>query len=171
MSCNQVVLYFDVTDKGLDQVCRKRLTAEAIEASRCPNIVYVPGFCFLHMFHACVKGGLSLVDELMNSLFDQSVLNGFTRYFGSLSKVVNTWRERAADVMAAWTQHFKDADLDTMKLGRRYPLAVISGRWGSVESAEDFMLTRGRDKVVPVLLAVLSKHMRADVSKSGSYLV
>ena len=52
--------------------------------------------------------------------------------------------------------------MDTLGLGRRYPLAVVGGRQGSIEAAEEFLLLRGKDKVVPVLLEVLSKHMRAD---------
>ena len=112
------------------------------------------------MFHACVKDGLALLDQQINSLFDKSTLKGFTKYYGSLSKVVNTWRERASDVMQAWDIAFGNEELEIAKLGRRYPLAVVSGRWGSVEAAEDFLLLRGRDRVVPTLLSVLSKHMR-----------
>ena len=112
------------------------------------------------MFHACVKDGLALLDEQINNLFDKSVLQGFSKYYGSLSKIVNTWRERAADVMHAWDVAFGNEDLEIAKLGRRYPLAVVSGRWGSVEAAEEFMLLRGRERVAPTLLAVLSKHMR-----------
>ena len=167
ISADHVFMYIDVTDKGSDQSCRKRRVAEAVEASACPNVVYLPGICFLHMFHACVKNGLSLVDELVPSLFNKNILGGFSRYFGSLSKIVNVWRERAADVMSAWDAAFGSGDLEVAKLGRRYPLAVVSGRWGSVESAEDFLLLRGRTNVTQVILAVLSKNMRADKTSEG----
>ena len=156
ISSKHVFMHMDITDKGSDQNCRKRCTSEAIATCGCPNIVYLPGSCFLHMFHACVKDGLALLDEQITSLFDKSVLQGFSKYYGSL----NTWRERAADVTHAWDVAFGNEDLEIAKLGRRYPVAVVSGRWGSVEAAEEFMLLRGRERVVPTLLAVLSKHMR-----------
>ena len=154
-------LYFDVTDKGPDQNCRKRLTSERISASGCDNIIYMPGACFLHMFNACVKDGLGLVDELLRSLFSKETLCGFSKYFASIGKVVNVWREKASEVMAAWDRLHEDCDADTQKLGRRYPLAIVGGRWGSVEAAEDFLLLRGRSSVVSVLLEVLSKHMKS----------
>ena len=160
-------MYIDVTDKGSDQVCRKRRTAEAIEAAGCPNIIYLPGVCDLQMFHAAVKNGLTLVDELVPSLFDKTLLKGFSKYFGSLSKVVNVWRERAADIMAAWDAACGDDDVETAKLGKRDPRSVGAGRWGSIESAEDFLLLRGRQRVVQVLMSVLSKHMRASTPGKG----
>ncbi|CAE7751157.1 unnamed protein product [Symbiodinium sp. CCMP2592] len=163
-----VFMYMDVTDKGSDQSCRKRCTSEAITAAGCPNLIYLPGICYLHMFNASVKNGLELFDEMLNALFSKQVLAGFTKYFGSVSKVVNCWREKAAEIMMSWDQAFNDSDLDTLKLGRRYPLSVVSGRWGSIESAEDFLLLRGKDRVVPVLLAALSKHMRADTAAPES---
>ncbi|CAE7248261.1 unnamed protein product [Symbiodinium sp. CCMP2456] len=47
-------------------------------------------------------------------------------------------------------------------MGRRYPLSVSSGRWGSVETAEEFFLERGRSLVEPCMLQVLSRSMKAD---------
>ena len=44
---------------------------------------------------------------------------------------------------------------------RRCPLQVISGRWGSIESAEQYFLLRSRQLLVPVYLSVLSKYMKA----------
>ena len=155
-------MYFDVTDKGPDQACRKRRTADMIVQSGVGNIIYIPGDCYMHMFHACVKDGLVLADELLNSLFGPEILKNFRKYFGNLSKVVNTWRERASEIMSVWERHFADSDIDVQKMGRRYPLSVVAGRWGSVEGAEDYLLLRGRERVVPVLLEVLSKHMKAD---------
>ena len=61
----------------------------------------------------------------------------------------------------AWDEDYQREDVNTLKLGRRYPLSVVSGRWGSVESAEDYLLLRTRERVVPTVLRVLSKHMKA----------
>ena len=68
-------------------------------------------------------------------------------------RLVNTWHERASDVMEAWHAAFGNEELEIAKLGRRYPLAVVSERWGSVEAAGDFLLLRGRDRVVSTLLS------------------
>ena len=114
------------------------------------------------MFNACVKDGLCLVDDLLNTLFSKESLSGFTKYFGSIGKVVNTWREKASEVMEVWDRVHQDADKDTQRLGRRYPLAVIGGTWGSVEAAEDYLLMRGKSAVVAVILEVLSGHMKAN---------
>ena len=114
------------------------------------------------MFNASVKAGLSLADTLLKSLFSSDTLKGFTKYFGSVAKLVNVWREKAADVMEVWDRLHESSDLDTKKLGHRYPLAVIGGRWGSIEAAEEYLLLRGRSPVVAVILEVLSKHMKAD---------
>ena len=129
--------------------------------SGCPNVIYMPGICFLHMYNAAVKQGLELVDSLLNGLFSKDTLAGFTKYFGSISKVVNCWREQASNIMMAWDEDYQREDVNTLKLGRRYPLSVVSGRWGSIESAEDYLLLRTRERVVPTVLRVLSKHMKA----------
>ena len=44
---------------------------------------------------------------------------------------------------------------------RRYPLQVVAGRWGSVDAAEAFYLARGKERLKPVLLALLSSSMKA----------
>ena len=119
------------------------------------------------MFNACVKDGLYLVDSLITTLFSKETLRGFTKYFANIGKVVNTWREKASEVMEVWDRVHADQDEETQRLGRRYPLSVIGGRWGSVEAAEDYLLMRGRKAVVAVILEVLSRHMKADSKEGG----
>ena len=168
ISRSHIFLYLDITDKGSDQQCRKRLTSEAIAESGCPNVIYMPGICFLHMYNAAVKQGLELVDSLLTGLFSKDTLAGFTKYFGSISKVVNCWREQASNIMMAWDEDYQREDVSILKLGRRYPLSVVSGRWGSIESAEDYLLLRTRERVVPTVLRVLSKHMKAQSDRPCS---
>ena len=63
----------------------------------------------------------------------------------------------------SWEQlHEESTSLEEQKLGRRYPLAVIAGRWGSIEAAEDYLLLRGRTAVTRAMLSVLSRHMKSD---------
>ena len=121
----------------------------------------------MHMCHACVKDGLHLADELLNQCFSSNVLKNFRKYFASVSKLVHVWREKAAEIMAVWAHNFRDADIDIQKLGRRYPLGVMGSRWGSIEAAEDFLLVRERERMVPTLLEVLSRHMKAATDSKG----
>ena len=51
---------------------------------------------------------------------------------------------------------------------RRYPLAFISNRWGSIEATELFFLERGREILQAVFLAVLSRFMKASKEKVSS---
>ena len=175
----------DVSDKGSDQSSRKKRISAGLAGNE--SILYLSGDCFLHNFHNAVKDGLKLIDELLDECFNPITLNGFTKYFSSLSKLVHFWREKAKDIMTAWeevhdpTHHHPSrpsADgangantgsedavqrsdvYELLKLGRRYPLCVVSGRWGSVEAAEEFILQRGRKNILPVLLQVLSRSMK-----------
>ena len=125
--------------------------------------MYIPSDCYLHVFHAAVRGGLELVDQLIGETFSADTLKGFTGYYASLAKLVNLWREKAADMMKAWDdQRGESADPEIQEMGKRYPLSVSSGRWGSVETAEEFFLQRGRSLVEPCMLQVLSRSMKAD---------
>ena len=165
------MVFLDTTDRGPDQMARKRRTASSIESIN--HIIYIASDCYLHIFHSAVRSGLELVDDLLAECFSHHTLATFGKYYNSLAKVVNWWRERAAEIMRAWSdQHESDTsttasartDLsptDIRELGKRYPLGVSSGRWGSVESAEEFMVERGRALVEPVLLQVLSRQIKA----------
>ncbi|CAE7386592.1 unnamed protein product [Symbiodinium natans] len=144
------------------------LTAASVEDV--DRIVYIPSDCYLHIFHAAVRGGLELVDELIAEAFSSETLRGFDRYYSSIAKLTNLWREKASAMMTAWQDVHDgqgEASEDTRLLGQRYPLSVSSGRWGSVEGAEEFLLERGRPLVEPVMLRVLSKFMKADTDTAA----
>ena len=158
---SNVFVYLDVSDKGPDQLARRRTVSRQLGDDTMPsNIVYIHSDCYLHMYHAAVRDSLSLVDELLKDFFSHDVLDGFSKYFAGISSVASTWRLLAADIMQAWDQHFQTESIEIQKLGRRYPMSVISGRWGSID-AESFLLERGMARVVRTVLQVLSKHMKA----------
>ncbi|CAE7487703.1 unnamed protein product [Symbiodinium natans] len=164
-SSRSIIVYLDTTDRGTDQLARRKRTAAAVESIN--QVVYIPSDCYLHVFHAAVRGGLELVDQLIAETFSRDTLKGFDRYYSSLAKIVNLWREKASDMMTAWQNEHSQADKDVRDLGRRYPLSVSTGRWGSVEGAEEFLLERGRKLVEPCMLQVLSRSMKADPSQGG----
>ena len=141
-------------------MARKRRTSAAAQSTG--QLVYIASDCYLHVFHAAVRSGLQLVDELIASCFSKDNLRGFDKYYSSLAKMMNLWREKAADMMRAWDdQHGDAASKEIRDLGQRYPYSVSSGRWGSVESAEEFLLERGRALTEPCMLQVLSRSMKA----------
>ena len=168
-----VTVYIDVTDRGPDQASRRRRLSNGLASV--PNILYIGGDCYLHAFHSAVKDGLVLVDTLINTVFSESTPKGFRKYYASLAKLCNVWREKAKDVMDAWDKHHSERDdltpdelEELLQLGRRYPWSIVSGRWGSVEAGEDFLLERRPDNVVPVLVRVLASSMKANASGSLS---
>ena len=159
-------VYTDCTDKGSDQSARKRRLSAALANN--PNILYVPGDCMMHAFHSAIKDGFQLLDNIIPLVFDAKTLGGFCKYYSSMAKLVHVWRERASEVMTAWDQyHGSRNDISQEELhqllefGRRYPHQIVSGRWGSVEEAEQFLQERGRKNIVPVMQRVLAKNMKA----------
>ena len=181
-SSRSIVVFIDTTDRGTDQMARKRRTASSVEAVE--QIIYIPSDCYLHVFHAAVRSGLALVDQLLQECFSQHTLASFGKYYGSLGKVVNLWREKAAEIMRQWSTHHSAESEFSMPaqqasglsqqeindLGKRYPLSVSSGRWGSIEAAEEFLIQRGRALTEPVLLQVLSRSMKADKNDDAAGL-
>ena len=155
-----VFAFFDVSDRGADQAARKRRTAELLQTRG--SILYVQSDCFLHNFHNAVKNGLQLVDASL-ACFSPETLKGFKKYFGSIAKVANLWREKAKAFMESWDTEAEatGASNEVRALGRRYPVNVVAGRWGSIEEGEDFLLQRGPELTIPVTLRVLSSSMKA----------
>ena len=88
-----VIAYLDTTDRGTDQTARKKRTACSVGSV--DNLVYIASDCYLHVFHSAVRSGLVLTDSLIGECFSKEVLGGFDKYYASLAKLVNVWREKA----------------------------------------------------------------------------
>lgn len=85
----------------------------------------------------------------------------FTKYTASIGKLVNYWRENLGDFINTW-EKINGTNQPSDKVNyRRCPLRLVSNRWGSIHSTELFILQRKRDLLQPVLLAMLSKKMKA----------
>lgn len=161
-----ITVFLDVTDRGADQASRRRRLANGLASN--PSILYIGGDCYLHAFHNAIKDGLVLIDNMIPAVFNESTLKGFRKYYASLAKLCNVWREKAKDIMYYWDLYHSNRDdlspkelEEMLALGRRYPWSIVSGRWGSVEAGEDFMLERKPENVIPVLLRALSSSMKA----------
>ena len=112
-------------------------------------------------YHLICDTGLKYIDAcLSSSTFFSPGENDLKKYFASLAAISNTWREKAAQIISEWEKTFGPS-----KQGRQFPQHVLQGRWGSVDNAEKFYLSRGREQIQSVLLKVISKHIKAD--KSG----
>ncbi len=156
---DNIFVYCDTTDAGSDEASRRRKIAAAVAPIN--NILYLHCNCLLHQAHLAIKDGLETVDKYLHQLsqLHPEVTNGFTRYFSNVGKLSNFWRERVAEFIVLFEKIHGDCGHGVNY--RQYPLAVIAGRWGSIHSAEDFLLTRGRAFLEPVLMALLSKYMKA----------
>ena len=155
----------DTTDCGPDQNSRKRkilarIHDQQLQAGLC-NVIYLPSACLLHQYHLICDTGLKYIDAcLSSSTFFSPGENDLKKYFASLAAISNTWREKAAQIISEWEKTFGPS-----KQGRQFPQHVLQGRWGSVDNAEKFYLSRGREQIQSVLLKAISKHIKAD--KSG----
>eukprot|EP00439_Symbiodinium_sp_Y106_P048314 s6257_g6.t1 len=157
----------DTTDAGADQVARRRHMMSAVADLN--GFFYLDVNCALHQFHLMVKDNLQILENFLGSLpacFSQ----GFEAYTSNLAKCANFWRTHVSHFIDSWEAiHGPSKASDRTKpepvAYRRFPLQVISGRWGSIESCESFFIERSRELLEPVFLSVLSKYMKAAGTK------
>ena len=159
-------LYCDTTDGGADQVARRKQIRAAL--SDVTRILYVDCTCLLHAFHLMVRETLEMIDKFLQQLkvSHPNVTKGFQSYCASVAKCSNFFRSHVQDFISSWESIHgpskASARTDPKPVPyRRYPLAVISGRWGSIEAAEQFYIQRTRELMEPVFMSVLSKYMKA----------
>ena len=165
LNARNIFVYFDVSDMGPDQASRKnKITAELFANDA--SIIYLPAPCLLHQYHLIVQDGLKFIDEAIKSYFTTAELRRFSRYFGALAAIANSWREKASAVMDEWHRLYGASEQ-----ARKFPPHVISGRWGSVDFCEKFLIERGKTKVQQALFNVLSKYVKSTVKDSASAAV
>ena len=160
---NTVFIFADTTDAGSDQAARRRQTLAALSKAGLNNVFFLDCNCVLHQFHICVKEQLELTDKFLaeaQSAFPGTLKN-FNKYYASLAKAINYWRENVADFIDLYEQMHGTAAPEGVNY-RQYPLRMVSGRWGSVHAAEAFFLDRKKSFLQPVWLALLSRRMKAD---------
>ena len=161
----ELFVYADTSDAGSDQSARRRMLRSAL--ANVGHILYVDVNCLLHQFHLIVKDSLVMMDSFLQSLKESGVAEdgcrggfGFGKYFASTAKLANYWRERVSEFIEKYEQIHRG---DTSGVPyKQYPLRVVGGRWGSIDLAERFYLARGKKRLQPVLLAMLSSSMKAD---------
>ena len=163
-----VFVMADTTDAGSDQCARRRHIQAAV--ATLPGFFYLDVNCALHQYHLIIKDNLQILDDFLKSLPPEES-QGFQAYAANLAKCTNFWRSHVSSFIDAWeaVHGFGRVSARTKPKPvayRRFPLAVISGRWGSVESCESFFIERSRTLLEPVFLSVLSQYMKAGPKKS-----
>lgn len=167
LGAGSVVMFFDTTDAGSDQAARRKQALAALAGcdSDMPGVFYMDSNCLLHQYHLMVKEQLQSIDQALLELARSASENDkdylFERYFGSIAKTVNFWRENVHEVISSWENIHGSKAPEGINY-RAYPLRVVSGRWGSIENAESFMLKRSRQYLQPALLGVLSSRVKAN---------
>ena len=153
-------IYADTSDAGPDQAARRKaLRSSLVDVG---NILYFDWNCSIHQYHLIVKDQLQTVDAFLNAL-NPVFKDHPGKYFASVAKIANYWRERVGSFIDTWeAMHGVSTDVNY----RRYPLQVVAGRWGSIDAAEEFYLARGKMRLKPVLLAMLSSAMKATKPKA-----
>ena len=151
-------IYADTSDAGPDQAARRKMLRSALVDVG--NILYFDTNCAIHQYHLIVKEQLLAIDSFLKELQGTTGCENIcvNKYFASIAKISYFWRERVSAFIEAWEFQF---GISTDVAYRRYPLQVVGGRWGSIDAAEDFFLARGKKRLRPVLLALLSRSMKA----------
>ena len=157
---NSIFILADTTDAGPDQASRRRSMQACL--AEIQNIFYLSQNCFMHQYHLIVRESLVETDAFLAAVKEkfEKVSNGYQGYCSSLCKCVYFWRSNVSEFIDKF-ESIHGIAKETEHL-RRYPLAFISNRWGSIETTELFFLERGRAVLEPVFLAVLSRFMKAD---------
>ena len=143
LSSVRVLLY--TGDRGPHQVCsRKRMKAECL---RQMNVLFIDADCTEHCLHLIVKDALKIVDGFLVDI-------GKTwKYYSTLTKVAQLWRDNAGDVFKEWSNRYGQAD--AAKHMKTLCPQCVAGRWGSVAATENRLETIGIDRLHIVLSAVM----------------
>ena len=137
-----IFIFCDTSDAGPDQASRRRQMKAAVADLQC--LYYLDANC-LHQLHLIVREDLQLIDSFLKGLHEAhpDVAAGFHAYAANLAKCCNFWRSHVAEFIDAWERIHgfgkitSRTDPDPVRY-RRFPLAVITGRWGSIENCEAF---------------------------------
>ena len=163
-----ILILADTTDAGSDQASRRRQTQACL--ANHDAIFYLSQNCFMHQYHLMVRECLVETDLFLAAVKTQfpNVSGGFEKYCASLCKCVYFWRNNVGEFIDKFEAMSDKVSARTKVNLRRYPLAFINNRWGSIEATELFFLERGREILQAVFLAVLSRFMKASKEKVSS---
>jgi len=132
--------YLYESDAGRDEVAvRKHLEHKL---SQVPSIFFVHGNCLLHQCAIIDLGEFALIDAYLLRAGKKY------RYFATLAKLVNCWREQAQSMFSIWAATHGKAD--ALMFAKSLPPRCIAGRWGSGSATEAWLEKLGQKKLVAV---------------------
>ena len=97
-----------------------------------------------------IKSGLAHADNLFRTMFKRDY-----NFYGTLSKVMLVWRERARNIFDEWSRRY--GAVEAIKFARLVPPKCIRGRWGAVSRCREFIVKPPRDHLITVLTSVFTK--------------
>jgi hypothetical protein len=150
---NVLHMYLYTSDRGSDQGLLRKIMK--LECHNDPSVLVVDFDCLMHQAQLAIKDGLVLIDRHLDRAACEF------KYFSSIAKIINCWRESARSVFVQWIN--AHGNVSALACARKVPPRAVSGRWGSMSSAESFLLAAGGDLIVPVLTAVLTKTIAKSV--------
>ena len=111
------------------------------------NVLFMGADCIGHCLHLVVKDALKSVDVFLVDIGKS------WKYYWTLTKVAQLWRDNAGDVINKWSNRYGQAD--AAKHVKTLCPHCVAGRWGSVAATENRLETIGIDRLHIVLSAVM----------------
>ncbi len=122
-------LWFVTSDGGPDQTAFKKALLWETEPD--PWTIVMTCHCFMHVTQLIYRSGLEMVDQW---LAEQTIS---WRYFSSLTKLCQVWRELSQRIQANVLNDF--GPLAARQHCSSLPPRCIAGRWGTVYATEAFV--------------------------------
>ena len=144
--CNASVrVWLYTSDRGPDQIAMRKLIHKQLLAL--PNVLFFASDCMEHALHLIVKASVVLTDRWLRSMGRQY------KYFSSLTKITQVWRDHTQDVYDVWVQRY---GLESARecVSTLCPQCV-AGRWGSIAKTESRFELLTMEKLHVVLSQVL----------------
>lgn len=138
--------YCFTSDCGADQVAAKK--ALQVDLQHAKNIIFIGADCLEHQDHLIALGALKHIDAALKHTGRR------WKYFSSLAKISNVWRDNSPAIYREWTRQHGVAS--AFAHARALIPKCCAGRWQSVETQEVILHAAGMDNVLPVFQAVMS---------------
>ena len=134
------------------------MLAASFEAD--PFTIFWNEFCYQHKCHLIHKKAMVLTDLFLKHVFEKNF-----KYFASITKIIQVWRESFKKILAAWERRWGSTSAATH--ARSQPARCCGGRWGSTSNSESRIAAPGRRLLTPVFEDVLFALIPVDAAVDG----
>eukprot|EP00959_Pyramimonas_sp_CCMP1952_P278579 5824568-Pyramimonas_sp.AAC.1 len=156
--------YVMCTDAGGDiRASRKLISAQIADVE---NAVLFDIDCLMHQYHLSIHT-LLVAAELVLRVLPANADGKRVKYFTSIQKVMNCWRDNAAAVYWTW-QYVNKVEAHTH--ARNMPPRCMPSRWGSKDECEKKLLNLPRENFIKVFVHVVSKQAKQAMKKDDGDL-